>query len=60
MPQAGVGHRTVAPPAPMQTLEEFQLAAGTGKRPLGLLKGKGVFFAMAGDFMLRDDEFFTA
>jgi len=36
-----------------------QFAAGTGKRPLGLLKGKGAF-ALAEDFTLSDDEFLAA
>ena len=36
-----------------------ECAAGAGKRPLGLLKGKGSF-ALAKDFALSDDEFLAA
>ena len=36
-----------------------QFAAGAGKRPLGLLKGKGGF-ALSEDFALSDDEFLAA
>ena len=36
-----------------------EFAAGAGKRPLGLLKGKGGF-ALSEDFALSDDEFLAA
>ena len=36
-----------------------EFAAGAGKRPLGLLKGKGSF-TLAKDFALSDDEFLAA
>lgn len=36
-----------------------EFAAGSGKRPLGLLKGKGGF-TLAEDFALSDDEFLAA
>ena len=36
-----------------------EFAAGAGKRPLGLLKGKGGF-NLAEDFALSDDEFLAA
>ena len=36
-----------------------EFAAGAGKRPLGLLKGKGGF-AFSADFALSEDEFLSA
>jgi prevent-host-death family protein len=36
-----------------------EFAAGAGKRPLGLLKGKGGF-TLTEDFALSDDEFLAA
>lgn len=36
-----------------------EFTAGAGKRPLGLLKGKGAF-ALAEDFTLSDEEFLAA
>ena len=36
-----------------------EFAAGNGKRPLGLLKGKGGF-TLAEDFAMRDEEFLAS